>query len=442
MANEFQLTTNTQAAADFWTQGGQQQAMQPYVPPASGYTGGPPASGPVRHSPVVKAHRLLRGRYPLAIFLAASGALAGGLGGWMALPPKFESTGLVNINPIVATPGPVDQTVPMLAMFIQGQVGLLTSTHVAEAALQDKNFIDAWEKNYSTPLPSPADFDLCVNVEHVKNGPLISVAFDDRKKEVAEAGTHALLTAYVALHGSGDEFLDVQKKMDYNNQDLATQEAALAFKRKELDALAEKYGTTDLQSRDQQMQGVLSTLEGNLAQAKIALDAAVANQQGKAVSKAPTDKEFIYQQIAGIDNGMAGNLRQRENCFLALQDLLAKGVGPKHPTYLAAAQLYADSQKRVDDYAKDFLVSHQGRIPFQLDDPAMGGQNIDLLKQRVDSMQKMVEQTRLQAQEIGSQRQQIEDVRAEITQISTYRDRDLRTLEELRSPGSVQTSGR
>jgi hypothetical protein len=56
---------------------------------------------------------------------------------------------------------------------------------------------------------------------------------------------------------------------------------------------------------------------------------------------------------------------------------------------------------------------------------------VEILTQRVDSLRKMIEQTRLQATEIGSQRQAIEDVRAEIVEIQAIRDGDLRNLKEL-----------
>jgi capsular exopolysaccharide synthesis family protein len=431
MANDFQLTTNTQAAADFWTQGG--SALAPYSPPAAASGNGNGSSGKPPATPMQKMHRLLRGRYPAAICLAAFGAVAGALGGWMALPPKYESAGLVMINYAISSPGPHEDVLPMLTTFIQGQVGLLTSTRVAQTALADKHFIDAWKKKENfgdAPLPEVADFLAAVDVEHLKNGPLITVAFDNKRKEVAEAGCKALIHAYVQLHGSGDE-LDEQKKIDYNNADLAKQERELKFKRTQLDQLAEQYGTADLGSRDQLMQSNLATLEGNLEQAKVALDTATAATNGKHVNN--TDREFIYQQIGGIDNTMSNNLKLRENALLALQDIQAKGVLPRHPSYIAADQLYKDSQKRVDDYAKDFLAAHQDRIPFRLDDNTGQSQDVDLLKERVQSLTKLVDENRVKAEEIGKVRQQIEDTRAEIQQIVVRRDSDLRNIEALQA---------
>ena len=203
MANDFQLTTNTAAAADFWTQGGGPgtQAVAPYVPPASGYTGNANSGAPPQRSPVAKAHRLLRGRYPVVVFLAAAGAITGALGGWIAMPPKYESVGLVQVNSVISGTTSNDPIVQMLTLFITGQVGLLQSSSVAEAAIKDPNFVDAWKNNYSTPIPTAAEFMLAADVEHVKAGPLISVKFDDKNKQVAEAGCRAILTAYIQKHG-------------------------------------------------------------------------------------------------------------------------------------------------------------------------------------------------------------------------------------------------
>lgn len=429
MANDFQLTTNTQAAADFWTQSGG-TAMVPHVPPASGYM---PPTGPVKRSPVTKAHRLLRGRYPLAIFLAASGALAGALGGWMAIPPKFESTGYVSINPTINTPTANDPIVPMLTLFIQGQAVLLQSTNLAEVAVKDKNFVDAWQKNYSTPIPSSADFIAAVDVEHVKGGPEISVKFDDRSKEVAEAGCAALLNAYQSQYGNGNQFLDVQTKLDYNRNEVANQERALVDKRKELDGLAEKYGTIDLQARDQQAQAQLATLETNLVQAKIQLEAAINAKNGRPAGTANVDKEFEYQQIAAVDITMAQWLKQRENDALVLQELRTEGYLPKSPPYQRAADNCQASQDRVAEYAKEYLNRHQNNIPYAIPpgDDGLAGQNVDALTDRVKSLQAMVDQQKLTAQEIGEQRQAIDDAHVELAQITAQRDTALKNIHDL-----------
>ena len=176
-------------------------------------------------------------------------------------------------------------------------------------------------------------------------------------------------------------------------------------------------------------------LKGQLQQAKIALDATTAAANGKVVPKISTDKEYVYQQIALVDATMQLDLRLRENAMLALEDVKLN-FGPNHPKYMQSQKQYEDAQKRVDDYAHEYLTRHQGAIPFA--DPAMmaggaAGQSADMLRVRLDGLTKMVEEARLSANEIGTQRQQINDVNAEIVQIQGYRDRDEQNIKALQA---------
>jgi beta-lactamase regulating signal transducer with metallopeptidase domain len=69
----------------------------------------------------------------------------------------------------------------------------------------------------------------------------------------------------------------VKRKIEFLRADLATQEATLVSNQKMLDELSLKYGTADLAVRDQAIQSELAKLEGELTEAKIARDDAVAN---------------------------------------------------------------------------------------------------------------------------------------------------------------------
>src|SRR3954467_12140275 len=50
-----------------------------------------------------KVHRLLRGRYPAALSLAALGALAGGAAGYFSTTPKYMSQGSIRVAPTITT---------------------------------------------------------------------------------------------------------------------------------------------------------------------------------------------------------------------------------------------------------------------------------------------------------------------------------------------------
>jgi capsular exopolysaccharide synthesis family protein len=433
MNQDYSLSANPQPAGDFWTQNG-----SGILANAGIATPQPPIPVHPKQSPFRKAHRLLRGRYPAAIVLAAAGAIIGAVGGFTLMPAKYESSGLVDVNLIKDSAGPDSPIIPMAAMVIQRQVGLLSSTGVASSAMQDPNFVSAWQHAYgAAPMPTVVDFTQAITIEHKGPTPLITVSFDDKKKEVAEAGISAILHAYFNLAGSDDGFNSIGKTITFNENDLSEQEQKLTYEHTLLDNLSKQYGTTDLTVRQTAIQESIAKLEADLDQAKIALENAIAMRDGKAV-KQNTDKEFIYEQIAAVDIYMARYLARREDARAAMSDLDARFIGHKNPVYISAQQHYADCDQAVADYAKEFLVRHQGQIPYQLDD---GTQNnsVEILQGRVQSLEKMVAAQSKVANEIGQVAQQIADIRGDIALINQKRDSDLRTIEALKAQQALFT---
>src|SRR4051812_14094143 len=58
-------------------------------------------------------HRLLRGRYGVALVLATLFAAAGASAGFLLLRQGFQSAGLIEIKPVQATLGNFDRVMPM-----------------------------------------------------------------------------------------------------------------------------------------------------------------------------------------------------------------------------------------------------------------------------------------------------------------------------------------
>src|SRR5271170_6335622 len=112
MKQEIQIAAKTPAMTDYWTAG--QSAV-----------GG--QAGPAAQSPLKRIHRLLRGRYPLALFLVMVGGLAEAMAGFVLLEPKFESEGLLKVNPEISTGGLMDNTVSMIGMTMGSLTTVITS---------------------------------------------------------------------------------------------------------------------------------------------------------------------------------------------------------------------------------------------------------------------------------------------------------------------------
>jgi polysaccharide biosynthesis transport protein len=400
MSQDIQPLNNMAGGGDYWMQG--QNAMSA---PAQ-------ATAP-KMSPLTRIHRLLRGRYPLALFAAVCCGLGGAAAGWVLLTPKFESDALIQANPTVITPNVNDPVVPMYSMWMQSQASLIESTGVAEEAVGSKEFKDAWNTAYPhSSLPDPMDFIANVDAEHIKNGFIIQVKYVDKNKQVAQAGARATIDAYMHLHGNGND-AERSRKLDFLNDSLVKQQSDLIFAHKTLDQLSQKYGTSDLTVMNQSVQEELARLEMELSQAKIAYDSAVEATQSTPAGK-PADKEFIYQQIASVDPYMRALLEAREQASMNLEDT-AKTYGPNHIQYQRSQEGVDHTRRKVEDYAHDFMLRNQGRIPLAFDDQSNAA-SLKMLQSRVDSLQKQVVAETAKASEIGTLRSQMESLRDEITQ--------------------------
>jgi succinoglycan biosynthesis transport protein ExoP len=427
MSNKFQLSTNTQSAADFWTQGSSN------LPATHGNGSGAQSPPATPRSPMNKVHRLLRGRYPMAITLAAIGAVIGAGAGWIAVPPKYESSGSVNINPTIVGSSAKDDVIPLVNMYIQLQIGLITSPSVATDALSDPAFIAAWNKAYpSQPVPSPKDFIANIDTDHKNNAPLIKVTFSDRNKDVALAGTRAVMDAY-KKKSSAHDFLDVNPKLKYNHDELEELDSELATKNNDLRELARKFGSTDLGERDKQMGEKLDDAVARLDVATTAYQNAKQEAEGKLGTK--QDREVVYQKIADLPNEqMRSDLANREEARLNY-DSDSAAYGQNNPTSQRTRQQLAAAQQRVEDYARQFLNANPDKVPGGLDNQGNG--TLEALKQNMDTLQKTVLEMQNEAGQTNAQRRQIEQVEAEVARSNAQRAVDQNNINDLLAEQSL-----
>jgi polysaccharide biosynthesis transport protein len=390
MSQEIQLSTSNPNGGDYWTQG---QA-------ASG--GG--AAGP-RQSPLKKAHRLLRGRYPLALLLGAIGAIAGSVACFIALPPKFQSSGLILINPVVTNPGPTDQLIPTMALYIGSQSAIIQSTGVAEEAIKSKEFTDAWAAAYpNVPMMAALDFAAAVDAEKAKTGTIITVSFTDKNKDVARAGTRAVIAAYMKLHGETASD-DRQKKLALNEKTQTELRMALDVDTEDLQKYS-KYGTADLTVMAASAQTQLEQLENELAQDNIAYETAL-QVQARLPAPPKNDKEFIYQQIAALDPGMRDKLAQRDDALDKFEHVTnEEQVLPNNPRYQGAQWNVRTKNLDVEKYAKDYLQQHPNLI--NSDGPT-------ILKNKRDTVARLVADQQKKVTELGERQTKIEGIRRDMT---------------------------
>ena len=123
------------------------QQMSPHaLPPTTGrelgaFVGGGAEAARHDDSPFLilqRLHRLLRGRYPLALSLAAVGAVAGASAGYFLPKPKYMSQGAIHVQPLIPPKiyevrGYNDMP-PMFTSFVKTQANLLQEPMVIEKA--------------------------------------------------------------------------------------------------------------------------------------------------------------------------------------------------------------------------------------------------------------------------------------------------------------------
>ena len=101
-----------------------------------------PTGAPIQQSPMQKVHRLLRGRYGLAITLGLLGATIGGLAGWFGVAPEQRSEAMIEIQPIVRSITTSDKVMPFYTQFLSSQPYHVTKPSVIQTAMESPE----WKK--------------------------------------------------------------------------------------------------------------------------------------------------------------------------------------------------------------------------------------------------------------------------------------------------------
>lgn len=150
----------------------------------------------MRTNPFLLIHRQLRGRYRLVVLLGALLMLCGGLSGYVLIPPKYESKGVVRITPTLPSvlyQSEENQVPPMFESFLATQVVLIGSRETLESALE-KSLIHAGWPSGNVGI---AKLRRSLEVRRRRNEQVITVSVTHRDPEMAKAAVNAILISYV-----------------------------------------------------------------------------------------------------------------------------------------------------------------------------------------------------------------------------------------------------
>ncbi len=221
-------------------------------------------------TPVQKVHRLLRGRYGLAITLGLLGGTVGAVAGWFSQRAEVRSEGLVQIEPIVKSIVNSDKTIPFYDKFLASQPYNIMNLRVIQEAMAS----DDW-KRVGWPLSDEgaARFKQALEATSVKNTQHVSIAFTDTDPIVAQTGVRATVKAYAKLYADmNGEALRKEISELEAMRDKFTH--SVRNNRLQIQELGKNYGSEDLSVVHDKMQGQMVELQGQVMNARIHLDCA------------------------------------------------------------------------------------------------------------------------------------------------------------------------
>ncbi len=377
-------------------------------------------------NPIKRIQRLLRGRYLLAFTLAAIGATAGGLAGYLIPKPYYTSTGWIQISPVKVNPlGSTDQTIPLFYQYVSSQVQILRSQRVVSQAMNSNEW-KAIKKN--TPGVDPfAEFQSNLDVSATRDSFLISVTYADLDPTVAQAAIKAMMSAYETLYAEIEND-EGRRKLTALESTQTTMSNKLAQKQEELNKLASDFGTNDLSMLHGAKQVELSRKEQELealtAQMK-QIDDSMASETG---IPSLSDSDIAR---AG-DQTMLQMLQHKAQAEM-LVDALRAQLGEAHPKVVEARRqldgINASIKKYGDDFRKQYIVFIPG---FGAERPSLlTKKDVDIFRDRVKSAEKALVKVKDETNDIAKRRYVMDTKRTEIDKLKSDYDMVSRRLEQV-----------
>ena len=379
------------------------------------FAGGGLAAGggaAAQQSPLLKVHRLLRGRYLLAIFLAVIGGTAGAVAGWYSQKAEYVSQGLIEVQPTVRSAAG-DKTITYYDKFLNSQPSTIMSSDVIQRAVDTDIWKSALAKHpeyaaYYSGDEGLSRFKSNLVATITRNTQLVNVNFTSEQPDLARAGVQGIIRAYAERFKdvTGNQQRDIIRDLD----NLMTEKKAEIDKNRELiSKLTVEYPTSAVQ----QVAGNLTTrvqqYESQLREARIDLEVAQAamkqKEDGKVVDLTP-------EQIAEVDPTMRNMLSERLQKQYTL-DSLKQRLGENHRQVVAAAGEVKLQEQYIEMLAKNFretFAPPAGSVQ-------QGGTAVPMttteLKRREDNvamLTQLLNETKMDAQKANNIAHEVEDL--------------------------------
>ncbi|HVS72499.1 MAG TPA: hypothetical protein VHQ47_14685 [Phycisphaerae bacterium] len=395
------------------------------------------AAAPPETNPLAVVHRIMRGRYWLAILLAV--VIGGGLAyyGYKKGQVLYTSTAMVRfraVMPAILYHNDQNGMMPMFDSFVDSQVLLMRSQRVTDMAMQS----DDWRALHRPNTPeAAADFVKSLNVwRDERGGEMVQVSFTDKDPNAAMIAARAVIESYQKIYGDSD-FGDDSRRM----QTLEDRKNSLTNEIKgynqQIQSIATEFGSDALEETYQYKISQLNNIETALndvhlkvttladqpatAPAAATLPAAsAAAGAGTAQAAAATQPaQLTPEEIAKQDSAMAAKLKVRDDEQQKIA-IMKISMNDKHPAVIHERAILGEINKDIAKYAAAYSppvgAGADGK-PL----PAMS--ELDELRAREQRLKALFEQSKAEVLDLGRKALQIKALRQQA-------DEDRAKLEE------------
>jgi Mrp family chromosome partitioning ATPase/uncharacterized protein involved in exopolysaccharide biosynthesis len=296
-----------------------------------------------QQQPFKKIHRLLRGRYWLAIALGIVGAAIGGFIGFGSQVPLYAADALVEISPRMPSLSAADKAMPFYQQFLKSQQQIIVSHRTITAAMQT----DEW-KAVSNRKPSQEFISAFANnltADLIKDSQLIRVSFQHENPKVAAAAVNAVVAAYLKI--SFEENGKVSReRLDQITQRRDESQTAYRKNNELLREVLKENNTDTLSNLLAQQQAEELKIEGKISEAELQL--AMINASKNAGASSP-QLAIAPEDLVPFDPTIKAYLQRIQD----MKDRLAQleiDLLPNHPTVQKNRTMLAQTEQQMKQY--------------------------------------------------------------------------------------------
>ena len=377
-----------------------------------------------------KLHRVLRGRYLLAVGLGVAGAVAGGLAGWFSQQQMYRATGAIEIVPLVLTDIGSDRAIPFYTNYMKSQAVLLQSPPVVQEALKRSEWREA-----KGPALDTAAVQGRLKADYLNGSNNLLISYESESPKLASAMIRSVLGAY-EVRRSESGSAAVAGEIDKLENRLISLNNDISRLKTQIRGIASLYGTMDLSQKFNPLLQQLTGLEQQLdqtsydrEQAELALRARAEQASTITAEQLATNDPFLAALLNSVEQNQFNIERARRN------------YGDNHPVVktLVAEQALTESQieKRVAVVREQEAVVVPGIDgKAQVVNPAI----IEGLKSREDRLQDRISTVKRESDSIGVDQIKLRELQDEIDKLvneadATDRKLDARKAEAVTSGG-------